>query len=88
MSRPDAVRTAWSLITLNVRVLAQGPGSVPDEDFAAAASAMENPADWGAVVAVLAELAAEGWVNHHGTADEGLEHCAEVALMLAADGAR
>lgn len=82
MSRPDAVRTAWSLITLNVRAMAEGP--VPEADYAAAAAAMEDPADWGAVVAVLAELAAMGWVNDHGTASEGLAHAAEVALMLAA----
>ena len=85
MSRPDAVRTAWSLITLNVRAIAEGP--VPDADFAAAAAAMEDPADWGAVVAVLAELAAMAWVNDHSTAGEGLEHAAEVALMRAASGA-
>lgn len=85
MSRPDAVRTAWSLITLNIRAIAEGP--VADADYAAAAGAMEDPADWGAVVAVLAELAAMSWVNDHATAGEGLAHAAEIALMLAASGA-
>lgn len=85
MSRPDAVRTAWSLVTLSVRALAEG--TVPADDYAAAAAAMEDPADWGAVVAVLAELAAMAWVNDHATAGEGLAHAVEVALMLAAGDA-